>query len=110
MKTLYEQLKELLAKGFYPDEFLKAARLASEASWQAGRPLGLYVLSQILFSLADEWPEQGIEAARAEEMERIMEPPITAFVTAGASDLTSEEEIPYLNDMVQALLRWHAPR
>ena len=38
MRILYERLKELLALGFYPDNFLQAARLAEEASWQVDHP------------------------------------------------------------------------
>jgi hypothetical protein len=55
MRTLYERLNELLAPGFYPDNFLAVARYAEEASWQAGSPLGLYVLSRVLFSLGEDW-------------------------------------------------------
>ena len=108
MRTLYERLRELLAQGFYPDNFLKVARLAEEASWQAKHPLGLYVLSRILFSPGDEWPEQGTETAHAKEMARTMEPPITAFVIAGAAGLVPEEEVSYLNDLIRAFLHWRS--
>ncbi len=108
MRNLYGRLRELLAQGFYPENLLKVARLAEEASWQADYPLGLYVLSQLLVSLADEWPEQGIETVRAEEMARTMEPPITAFLTAGAAGLSLEKEVSYLNDIVRASLHWRS--
>ena len=108
MRNLYERLKQLLAPGFYPDNFLNVARLAEEASWQAEHPLGLYVLSRMLFSLGDGWTEQGMETARAEEMARTMEPAITGFVTAGAHGLTPDEEVPYLNDLIRAFLRWRS--
>lgn len=108
MRNLYGRLKELLAQGFYPENFLKVARLAEEASWQADYPLALYVLSRLLVSLAEEWPEQGIETARAEEMARTMEPPIAAFLTAGAAGLFPEEEVSYLNDLIRASLRWRS--
>lgn len=89
MRTLYERLKELPAPGFYPDNFLRAARLAEEASWQTEHPLGLYVLSRILHSLGEEWPEQGIESPSAEQMVQIMTPPINAYIEAATRGMTT---------------------
>ena len=110
MRTLYERLKELLAPGFFPDNFLKAARLAEEASWQTNHPLGLYVLSRILDSLGSEWSsdEQGIETSAAERMAQVMAPPINAYIEAGILGITREEEVSHLDNLILAFLRWSA--
>jgi hypothetical protein len=107
---LYERLKELLAPGFFPDNFLKAARLAEEASWQTEHPLGLYVFSRILLSLGDEWAsdEQGIETQAAERMAEIMTPPIHAYIESGILGMTREEEVSHLDSLILAFLRWRA--
>jgi len=111
MTNLYEELKRRLAPGFYPDNLLAAARLAHEASWQTSAPLGLYVLSEVLSSLAEEWPEQGIASSVAEEMTLIMKPPIDAYIeAASARELTTEEEAAYLNGILRALLQWESGR
>jgi len=109
--NLYERLRERLALGFFPDNFLAIARLAEEASWQVDDPLGLYVLSAVLFSLGQDWgaDEQGIETARVEEMTRTIKPSVTAFLEAASErELSTGEEADYLNEIVRSLLRWRS--
>jgi len=79
--------------------------------WQTKAPLGLYVLSKVLSSQAEQWPEQGIGSSVAEEMTQTMKPPITAYIeAASARELTTEEEAAYLNDILRAFLRWQSDR
>ena len=105
MMNLYEELRRLLAPGFYPDNFLQAARLAEEASWQADAPLALYVLSRILLALGEDWPRQGVETSVADDMRRTMEPPISSYLADAATrDLTPEQEAFHLNSIVRAFL------
>ena len=110
MRTLYERLKELLAPGFYPDHFLKAARLAEEAAWLTEHPLGLYVLSRILLSLGSEWAndEQGVPASEAERMAEIMVPAVSAYIEAGIAGMTLVEEVHVLDSLILTFLRWRA--
>lgn len=111
MRNLFRQLRELLAPGFYPDNFLAVARLAEEGSWQAERPLGLFVLSLILRSLGEDWgaDEQGIEAATATELIQTMEPAVTAYLAAASErNMSDEEEVQLLNELVHAFLRWRS--
>jgi hypothetical protein len=108
MRTLYERLSELLAPKFFPDNFLVAARLAEEASWNTDSPLGLYVLSRILRSLDKEWPEQGIATPLAEELARGIGTPVAAYVTAAAQGISADEETRHLNEIIRAFLRWRS--
>jgi hypothetical protein len=108
MKNLFEELKRRLEQGFFPDNFLVVARLAEEASWQTDRPLGLYVLSRVLLSLGQDWPKQGVETPIAEDMQRLMEPPILAYVTEAATGVTAQQDADLLNDIILAYLQWRA--
>jgi hypothetical protein len=108
MKNLYEELKRRLAQGFFPDNFLEVGRLAEEASWQTDKPLGLYVLSRVLLSLGQDWPKQGVEAMVADDMQRTMEPPISAYVVAASRGLTVQEESLHLNEIITSYLRWRS--
>jgi hypothetical protein len=108
MKTLFEELKRRLAQGFFPDNFLEVGRLAEEASWQTDAPLGLYVLSRILLSLSQDWPKQGVETPVADEMQRMMEPPISAYLEAASRGLTAQREAQHLNAIITSYLRWRS--
>lgn len=108
MRNLYEELKRRLAQGFFPDNFLEVARLAEEASWQTDTPLGLYVLSRVLLSLAQDWPKQGVETQVADEMQQLMEPPISAYIRTAAGGVSAEQEAQLLNAVITSYLRWRS--
>jgi hypothetical protein len=108
MRTLYERLSELLAQGFFPDNLLAAALLAEESSWQTDNPLGLYVLSRILKTLAEDWPRQGLPSLLADEMAAGMNQPVMAYIWAAARGLSADEEAQHLNEIIRAFLKWRS--
>jgi hypothetical protein len=111
--TLYVRLRELLAQGFFPDNFLRIAQLAEEASFQADSPLGLYTLARTLHSLYGDWADsseagpQGIRTESAEAMTALMEPPIRAYLDAFSEDrISPEDEVRLLDNVVKSFLTW----
>lgn len=109
-KNLYAELSELLSQGFYRDNFDQVIKLAYAEASVSDRPLALFVVCEVLEALAGQWDiEQGIETRLAKRQRELLEPPLTAFLSAAASqELSAEREAPLLNDIVRALYRWSA--
>src|SRR5262245_42943735 len=63
--NLYDELKRRLSLDFLAGNLDFAATLAYELSWNAPRPLGLFVVTRVLRVLAEAWrvDDEGDQAA-----------------------------------------------
>ncbi len=106
-RNLYGELSRRLKRGFYLDNLANVAILCDEGSWQTEHPVGLFVLSRILWQLDDWWRERPLPTVESERMQAMLEPPIMTYLNAAAdSDLDARAELDYLSEIVRSYLRW----
>lgn len=114
--NLYEELKRRLNQDFSAANLDSAATLAFESSWNASRPLGLFVVTRVLRILADQWdlPNLRDEAYMSQDavsfMEESLRSPLMRYLEAASRDLDGAIELQFLNDIVLALFKWTSER
>lgn len=97
-----EGLRDRLAKGLYLDNVRSMARTCRELSISAERCLPYFVLSCILYGLADHWDERAVPTKETETAERLLIEPLQRVLVAIETGYSDEEVVDLLTQVIQA--------
>ena len=106
-----DELKLLLDKGFYGDNFADLVAAAYEAAQEADDPLPFYVLAKIFGPLAYKYSNDDapLTVETSERMEQHSIPEMRALLDGISSSITPEAQLMTLNKLVKLDLSWHEP-
>jgi hypothetical protein len=106
MRDFSNELRGLLQRGFYADNFAHLERVAREAAMSIGRPLPFALLWLMFLMLDREWRERPLRDEVARRMEQHLIPPIQSYLIAADSGLSPEAEAEHLNEISGQFLAW----
>lgn len=106
MRDFNNELRALLQRGFYADNFAEIQRVAHEAAMSIDRPLPFSLLWLMFLMLHREWQERPLRDEVARRMEQHLVPPIESYLIAADSGLSPEAEAEHLNEISREFLAW----
>lgn len=105
----YGELRRLLEKGLYGDNFLDLVATASEVAEEAPDPLPFYVIAKIFGPFAYKYSDDDspLTVEASERMEEHFVPEIRALLDGLESGVTPDAQLDRLNRLVRLALSWH---
>ena len=105
-KNYYHELRSLLDRGFYTDNFEEITKISFEAAGAVDQPLFSSLMWLIFSRLDSTWSDRPFEVATSTRMEQILRPPIYAYLDAAETGATPEEELALLNEISSTYRDW----
>ena len=107
----YGELKRLLEKGFYGDNFADLVAAASEAAQDSEDPLPFYIFAKIFGPLSYKYANDDapLSAEVAERMEQHFIPEMQALLDGLLIGITPDAQLMRLNELVKLDLSWREP-
>ena len=105
------ELRRLLDKGFYGDNFEELASISWGGAQSASNPLGLYILWSIFRPLANKYGDDNspLTVEYSGEMEQHFIPPIALYLDAVLRGAPFEHEVELLKTVLEARFSWPYP-